>query len=76
MSALRVTVELFADRKGTEQVEVAPGATVADVVEALGLAPEAHVVVRAGDPLPLDAPVADGDALEVLRVVSGGAARP
>lgn len=69
---LRVTVELFADRKGTETVEVAAGATVADVVEALGMEPQAHVVVRGGDPLPLDAPVADGDALELVRVVSGG----
>lgn len=70
---MEVTVELQAEERGTRTVEVPEEATAADVVEALSYHPEAHVVIREGTPLPLDAPIEDGDEVTVLRIVSGGA---
>jgi sulfur carrier protein ThiS len=59
-------------RGGREERELPEGSTAADVVRAVGLPTVACLVLRNGDPIPIDEPIADGDDLEVVYVASGG----
>jgi sulfur carrier protein ThiS len=68
-----ITVELFSARR-IETIEMPPNSTGLGLLKALKLAPDAHLVVRRDVPLPLDEPLADGETLTVLSVVSGGLA--
>lgn len=68
---MRVVVELFAQR-ATQEVDLADGATGLDLLGKLGLAPDAHLLIRGDAPIPLDDLLADGERLRILAVVSGG----
>ena len=57
----------------TEGVELPEGATGLDLLRKLGLPPDAHLVVRGDIPIPVDEPLAEGEELLILSVVSGGA---
>ena len=61
---------------GTAELELGPGATVATVLEQLGLAAGHVHVVMVNDAMETDRqrPLADGDALVVLPPVAGGQA--
>jgi len=48
------------------------GSKVSDVLDRMKLFADAHIVIRSKAPIPLNAEVADGDTLKVLRVASGG----
>lgn len=68
---MRVEVELHPG--GSRQdVELPPTGTGFDLVKALGLAPDAHVLVRGETPIPEDEVLRDGERIRVLAVVSGG----
>ena len=68
---MRVEVELHP--AGTARsVELPPDARGLDLVRALGLAPDVHVLVRGDRPLPEDEPLRDGEKVRVIGVVSGG----
>ena len=43
-----------------------------DLLGALGLAPDAHLLVRGDVPIPEDEELRDGDRIRVIAVVSGG----
>lgn len=58
--------------KESIRADVSGGATVDAALRAAGVHPETVLVVRGRDPLPGDAPVVDGETLELLRVSSGG----
>ena len=82
MPAVRVTVRLsgpLAERLGHRlAVELAPGASVSDLLGALGLgepggsAADSVAVVAAGTIVPHDRALADGDEVDVLVPVAGG----
>jgi sulfur carrier protein len=59
-----------------DEVEVPDGASVADLLEQLGLGRRLIVVERNGEPVPrrelAATPLADGDRLELVRAVAGG----
>ena len=59
-----------------DEVEVADGATVADLLEQLGLGRRLVVVERNGEPVPRaersTTPLRAGDRLELVRAVAGG----
>lgn len=63
---MRVTI--LPDR----QVKEVDARTVADLLKALGLLRDAHLVVRGEDILTSDMRLAEGDELEVWPVISGG----
>jgi len=65
----RVRVKLLPEG-GERVVEVREGARVRDLLAALGLDSESHVVMAAGAPLTEDDPV-PGE-VTVVRVLSGG----
>jgi len=69
---MQVTAELVQGRK-TESVDLPETATGFDLLRRLGLAPDAHLVVRGDSPIPLDEPLVDAERLRILSVVSGGA---
>jgi len=68
---MRIDIELLPARSGSS-VDLPPGATGLDLVRALGLAPDQHVIVRGETPIPEDAPLQDGERIRVIAVVSGG----
>ncbi len=53
-------------------VELREGAVAADLVRALGMPTAACLVLRGARPVPMDAPLGDGELLEVIYVASGG----
>lgn len=55
-----------------QSVPVPSGTTVAAVLRLLQIPPDAVVVIRGEDPVPLDAPVSEGETLRVINVFSGG----
>ena len=63
---MRVTI--LPDR----QVKEVNARTVGDLLKALGLLRDAHLVVRGDDILTSDVRLAEGDELEVWPVISGG----
>ena len=70
---MRVTVERFSART-TETVTLPAAATGLALLRTLGLAPDAHLLVRAETPIPLDEILVDGETLGILSAVSGGSA--
>ena len=68
---MRIEVEL-PPAGSTRSVELPPDARGLDLVRALGLAPDVHVLVRGDTPLPEDEPLRDGEKVRVIGVVSGG----
>ena len=68
---MRVTAELYPARK-TSPAELPEGASGVDLLRSLGLAPDAHILVRGDVPIPIDEPLRDGERVRVISVVSGG----
>jgi sulfur carrier protein ThiS len=69
MSGIELTLEM--DRKESV-LQLPTGCTVQGMLDTLGLYPDAHIVVRGKTPVPLDAPVVQGDRLRIVKVASGG----
>ncbi len=68
---MRVIADLVQAHR-LQQVELAPPATAMDLLRQLGLAPDAHILLRGDRPIPVDEPLTDGERLIILAVVSGG----
>ena len=68
---MKVVAELVQARK-TEAVDLPDRATGFDLLRTLNLAPDAHLVVRGENPIPLDDALVDQEHLRVISVVSGG----
>ena len=68
---MRVLVELLPQRR-SRSVDLPAAASGLDLVKALGLAPDAHILARGDTPIPIDEPLRDGETVRVMRVVSGG----
>ncbi len=43
-----------------------------DIVRALDLKPDAHILVRDGSPVPMDVVLSNGDRVKLIKVASGG----
>ncbi|MFQ6107596.1 MAG: hypothetical protein ACE5QF_08455 [Thermoplasmata archaeon] len=43
-----------------------------DVVHALELKPDAHILVREGRPIPMDEELRNGERIKLIKVASGG----
>ena len=67
---VRVLLHGFPQKE--RSVDVPSGASVADLLKALGIRRDLVVVFRADRPVPDSDTVADGETLRVLRIVSGG----
>jgi len=68
---MRITAEIFPVHR-EETVELGPVASGLDLLRALRLAPDAHILIRGEAPIPADATLQDGERIRVIIVVSGG----
>ena len=68
---MRVIAEIHPARRD-EEVELGPSSTGLDLLRVLRLAPDAHILVRQNVPIPADEPLAEGERIRVVAVVSGG----
>jgi len=69
---MKVTFHLLPTSKQTKTLELKDGAKVEDAVRVLGLYPDAWIAVRGSEPIPSDGPLADGDEIKLVSVISGG----
>lgn len=69
---MKVHATLHGFEPRERDVDLAEGARADDAPRALGIRPELVIVFRDERPLPGDAPLAEGDRIRILRVVSGG----
>ncbi|MCG7844652.1 MAG: hypothetical protein MIO90_04390 [Methanomassiliicoccales archaeon] len=69
MSTIELTVDF--DRK-QNVLQLPEGSTVEQMLDSLGLYPDAHIVVRGKTPVPVDSQVLAGDFLKIIKVASGG----
>ena len=68
---MRVIAEILPIRR-EELIDLGANATGLDLLRALRLAPDAHILVRSDIPIAADQPLEDGDRIRVVGVVSGG----
>jgi len=68
---MKVTADLVPARR-TQAADLPEGATGADLLKALGLAVDAHLLVRGEVPIPEDEPLRSGERITVIAVASGG----
>ncbi len=69
---MKVKVKLIPSGKELDDTEVEDDANGQALLEKLGLAPDAHIITRAGSPIPLDEELKEGDEIHIIKVVSGG----
>src|SRR5438132_1494020 len=68
---MRIVAEILPARQ-EQEVKLGERATGSDLLRALRLAPDAHILVRGDAPIAIDERLVDGDHIRVLAVVSGG----
>ena len=68
---IRISLAAAGERV-SRTVDAQDGATYAEVLRSRGLNPQAVLVFVDGRPRPMDAPVGDGEKVDVLPVFSGG----
>lgn len=69
---MRVHATLHGFPEKERELTLPDGAQADDAPRALGIRPELVLVFRHDRPLPANEPLADGDKIRILRVVSGG----
>ncbi len=68
MESMRVTI-----RPGGETRDDVRASSVAELLRELGLHQDAHLVIRGEEILTRDVRLDEGDSLEIIPVISGGA---
>ncbi len=66
-----VAVELW-PRREQRTLALPEGSTGFDLMSALGLHPDAHILARGDEPIPIDERLRAGESLRIIQVVSGG----
>lgn len=69
---VRVSVEFRPRRQADRGVELPAGATVADLLRAVGASADHTLAVRGETPVPEGEPLRDGEAILLLSAFSGG----
>jgi sulfur carrier protein len=57
---------------GGKAMDVVEGSTPQDVLRELKLLPDAHIVIRGREPIPIDEQLSDGQSIRIVKVASGG----
>lgn len=69
---MHIHVEFRPRRQEDRTIEVPSGATVADLIEAVGESLDIMVAVRGETPIPEDESLQDGETVLLLSAASGG----
>ncbi|MES2153864.1 MAG: thiamine biosynthesis protein ThiS [bacterium] len=69
---MQVRIVFRPAREPPRDVALSPGATVGDVLRAVGQSPDHTLAIRGSTPVPEDEPVVDGETLVLLSAFSGG----
>jgi sulfur carrier protein ThiS len=69
---MKVNVEFRPRRRPGQVVELAAGATVADLLSKVGEGRDSTLAVRGSDPIPEDETLREGDDILLLSAFSGG----
>jgi sulfur carrier protein ThiS len=69
---MRVKVKLLPREKKFKDVDVKNGAIGKDLLEKLRLQPDAYIIARKGNPIPLDEELKEGEKISIFQVISGG----
>jgi sulfur carrier protein ThiS len=64
-------VKVLSGRK-EEDIELPIGASGFDLLAALGLLPDAHILMRGASPFPIDETLVEGERVRIVKVASGG----
>jgi len=67
-----IKVKLLPKEKEYRDVNVKNGAIGQDLLEKLQLQPDAYIIARKGNPIPLDDELKEGEKINLIQVVSGG----
>ncbi len=67
-----VKVKLFPREKKFKNVNLKDNAIGQDLLEKLSLQPDAYIISRQGNPIPLDEKLKEGEKISIIHVVSGG----
>jgi sulfur carrier protein ThiS len=66
-------IEVNVDYRGrVSAIKVNEGARISDMLEAMKLYADAHIVLRGKRPVPITDAVVEGETLKVIKVASGG----
>ena len=68
---MKIQLHAINDDKDFE-LELSKTAVVEDVLIKLEIPPDTVIIMRAGQPIPLDSPLEPDDKLAMIRVLSGG----
>jgi sulfur carrier protein ThiS len=69
---MKITVRSMPRGEVDTSIELPKGAIIIDLLKALNLRPDNWIASRDGRAIPDDSPLADGDSIKLLSVVSGG----
>ena len=69
---MNIMVKLLPQGKDIGDVEISDGSTGLELLGKLNLAPDAHIMTREGNPIPMDEELKDGENIEIIQVISGG----
>lgn len=67
-----IKVKLLPQEKKFKNVTLKDGSRGQELLDKLGLAPDAHILARERDPIPLDEELKEGEEISVIQVISGG----
>jgi len=68
---MKISVELIPSRE-KKIIELPQGSNGLNLVKAMGLAPDVHIIIRSNIPIPIDKVLQDGDKIRIISIVSGG----
>ncbi len=69
---MKINIKFIPERPGIADLEVDEDAICLDILDKLNLSPDAHIITREGEPIPIDDKLKDGEKIEIIKVVSGG----
>jgi len=69
---MKITVRSMPRSEVDTSLDMPKGSIVLDLLKALNLRPDNWIASRDGKAIPDDSPLADGDSIKLLSVVSGG----
>ena len=69
---MKVKVKLFPKGKKFEDMNLKDGSRGLELLDKMGLAPDAHIISRKSGPIPLDEKLREGEKISIIQVISGG----